>query len=157
MINSTMFGASHRITSLEESIQRIGLGPLRALILATQVFDLFFQKPGFKSKLQKIWTHSSSVANRARQIAQDRAWPAEAVEESFFAGLLHDVGRVVMVACPEVERKALFPEYDLAHDDRSLSLRFRTPSTRRPARTRCPFGAFPTQLSTRSAPSVSPA
>lgn len=119
MVNSTMFGASHRIISLEESIQRIGLGALKALILATHVFDHFFQTPSFKPKLQKIWTHCGKVAHRARQIAQDQSWPAEACEESFFAGLLHDVGRVVMVTCPEVERRALFPEYALEHDDLS--------------------------------------
>lgn len=119
MINSAMFGVSHQIISLEESIQRMGLGPLKALILATQVFDLFFQKPGFKSKLQEIWTHSSNVAHRAREIAEERNWSSEECEECFFAGLLHDVGRVVLVACPEVERKALFPDYDVGHDDHS--------------------------------------
>jgi HD-like signal output (HDOD) protein len=117
MTNSVMFGTAQQIVSLEESIQRMGLGALKALILATQVFDFFHQKPGLKAKLQEIWTHSGNVALRARQVAQERGWPAEACEESFFAGLLHDIGRVVMAACPEVERKTLFPEYDLAHDD----------------------------------------
>jgi len=115
-VNSPLFGAARRIDSIEESIQRIGLNVLKALVLSIHFFN-FYQKPGLKFQLQKIWDHSSAVAHRARQIAHERSWPAEVCEESFFAGLLHDLGRVVLSTCPDEDRWALFPEYDPCHDD----------------------------------------
>ena len=115
-VNSPLFGVARKVDSIEESIQRIGLNVLKALVLSIHFFS-FYQKPGLKFELQKIWEHSSHVAQRARQIAQERSWPVEVCEESFFAGLLHDLGRVVLSACPDEERQALFPEYNPSHDD----------------------------------------
>jgi HD-like signal output (HDOD) protein/CheY-like chemotaxis protein len=115
-VNSAMFGSGRAVVCLTEALQLLGLQVLKALILTIQVFD-FYQNPKLKEQLEQIWTHSSKVARRARHFAAESGWAAEICNEAFFAGLLHDIGRVVLIASPEQERHALFPEYDSAHDD----------------------------------------
>lgn len=111
-VNSAMFGAGRRVTSLSEALQLIGLHVLRALVLTIQVFD-FYQNPTLKAELQRVWAHSANVARRAKNFALEQRWPGEVCEEAFLAGLLHDIGKIILGSTPELERKTLFPEYDL--------------------------------------------
>ena len=107
-----MYGMSHRIVSLTEAVQILGLQVLRALVLTIQVFD-FYQKPSLKSELQKVWRHSADVAHLARKICDERKWSSEISEGAFLAALLHDIGRIILSATPPETRTQLFPEYQL--------------------------------------------
>lgn len=113
-VNSAMFGTSRRVRGLLEALQILGLHVLRALVLTIQVFD-FYQNPNLKAELHKVWSHSASVARRARAFCEERKWPQDLCDEAFLAGLLHDLGRIVLVATPEPERMQLFPEYRESH------------------------------------------
>ncbi len=48
--------------------------------------------------MKELWHHSLATATTARRIAQWERQEVRLVEESFTAGLLHDVGRLVLLA-----------------------------------------------------------
>lgn len=97
LVNSALFGVDHKVTSVGSAILMIGFLRLRSLTLATVVAGLRDGiPPGNHAERDLIWNHSVSVAIGARLLA-DRAglmWS----EEAFTAGLLHDCGRMIMLA-----------------------------------------------------------
>jgi hypothetical protein len=106
-----MFGIGRQVVSLTEAVQIIGLQVLRALVLTIHVFD-FYQNPRMKAELKQLWNHSATVAKNARELCAERCWPGTVAEEAFLCGLLHEVGRLILAATPEVVRKSLFPQYN---------------------------------------------
>jgi putative nucleotidyltransferase with HDIG domain len=48
--------------------------------------------------LPSLWEHSAAVASLARQIAATENQPSLIREQSFTAGLLHDIGRAILLA-----------------------------------------------------------
>jgi putative nucleotidyltransferase with HDIG domain len=90
--NSGRYGSRHTITGLNEAALRVGAPVARKVLLAACIGGLFASKP-----LQKLWLHCQEVAAAAFEIATacgidgNTAW---------LAGLLHDIGRLVLMSCP---------------------------------------------------------
>lgn len=106
-VNSAMFGAARRITSVREAVQLIGFQVLRALVLGIQVFD-FFQNAALKLSLNSLWSHSLTTALHAKQIAALEHLPEAQIDEAFLAGLLHDIGKVALAASSPNEYQNLW-------------------------------------------------
>jgi HD-like signal output (HDOD) protein len=113
-VNSAMFGRCQQVCRLEEALQIIGVHVLRALVLTIQVFD-FYRNPALKGELREVSSHSARVARLAGDFCTEKKWSSETREEAFLAGLLHDVGRIILLAAPEAERAAVFPDYRTVH------------------------------------------
>jgi HD-like signal output (HDOD) protein/CheY-like chemotaxis protein len=96
LVNSAFFGLSNRVSSPQQAAILIGIENLKALVLSVQVFsDLgghFTQDLGF------LWDHSMSTASFARAIARVELCSQGVAEDAFTAGLLHDVGRLVLAS-----------------------------------------------------------
>ncbi|MDD2710276.1 MAG: HDOD domain-containing protein [Verrucomicrobiae bacterium] len=91
--NSPFYG-SKDITTLEHAIVVLGFSAIRSIALSASVFESFpgTGRPGFDRR--DFWRHSLGVATAARQLALKMGW-AE-IEEAFIAGLIHDVGKVIL-------------------------------------------------------------
>jgi HD-like signal output (HDOD) protein/ActR/RegA family two-component response regulator len=96
LANSAFFGLSCHISSPQRAVSLIGIENLKALVLSVQVFsDLgsnFAQDLGF------LWDHSMNTANFAKAIAGVEQASRGVMEDAFTAGLLHDVGRLVLAS-----------------------------------------------------------
>ena len=95
LANSAYFGRRNPVSKLREAVAYVGLDALRALILSAAVFEEFKVDPpipGFD--LDALQLHSSHVAHLAAAIATEQGIK----EDVFAAGLLHDVGLVVLAA-----------------------------------------------------------
>lgn len=93
LANSAFFGRRHPVTGVREAVAYLGLEALRALALSAEAFHRFPidpPLPGFD--LDQLQRHCSRVARLAHTICTDK-WEAE---EAFSAGLLHDVGMLVL-------------------------------------------------------------
>jgi putative nucleotidyltransferase with HDIG domain len=62
------------------------------------LFSRFDGNPEIAANLQVVWEHSIKVASLARRIAQSQRSSKELEEECFAAGLLHDIGKAVLLA-----------------------------------------------------------
>jgi putative nucleotidyltransferase with HDIG domain len=99
LVNSAFFGKRRVISDPREAVQYLGLGTLRALSLAVHVFTSFESRnisPAFASNL---WRHSLECSAVAQGIAK-MGRPADTAlqEHAAMAGLLHDVGSLLLVA-----------------------------------------------------------
>lgn len=95
LANSAYFGFPGHVDSLSRAITLVGTRQLRDLALATSVLDLFTGVASQWVSMQSFWRHSVATGLIARALA---TWRREANAEQFFvAGLLHDMGRLVML------------------------------------------------------------
>ncbi len=94
LANSAMFNFPSKIDSVSQAITIIGTQQLRALVLASSVMKLFNDIPEELINMEMFWRHSIACAVSARIIASLRR--AANVEYFFLAGLLHDIGRLIM-------------------------------------------------------------
>jgi len=102
VVNSASFGLARRITAPREAVHYLGLDMMRALVLAAGTFREMETWPGAAAAIDRLWHHSMEVAALARAIARSEGASPRVVDECFVAGLLHDIGKVVLaVNLPE--------------------------------------------------------
>lgn len=106
LVNSPFFSFPQRIDSIPQAIGILGTQQLRDLALATSVIKMFQGIPVDLIDMERFWKHSIGVGIAARTLA---AFRREAnVERFFVAGVLHDIGRLVMyMKIPDLSRAAL--------------------------------------------------
>jgi putative nucleotidyltransferase with HDIG domain len=93
LANSAYFGRRHPVAKLRDAVAYLGLDALRALALSAAVFHEFRVDPPIpRFDLEALQLHCSRVANLARAIAAEQNGHLDV----FAAGLLHDVGLLVL-------------------------------------------------------------
>lgn len=91
--NSPFYGLSKQIGSLQEAIMIIGFSSLRSIVIAASLIKQFdIALPKFD--LMPFWHHSMNTACYARVISKT---VGQNPDEAFIAGLLHDIGKLVIV------------------------------------------------------------
>jgi HD-like signal output (HDOD) protein/CheY-like chemotaxis protein len=98
LANSAFIGASGRVSNLLQAVSLIGTETVRTLVLSIHVFSQFDSNSAVAGCLPSLWDHSVDTASLAQQIATSENSPKAIVEESFTGGLLHDIGKVVLLA-----------------------------------------------------------
>ena len=98
LVNSAYFALSQEVTSLERAIIMLGLNTIKNLALSTAVLDQFsskkFKISGFN--LDEFWKHSLAVAVASKVMAIKLNIPKLYREEYFIAGLIHDLGKLIV-------------------------------------------------------------
>lgn len=103
LANSAMFAARIPIVSLRQAIGRLGAYQLRQIALMFSCQTRVFKIPGWETEIRKKFVHSLTCAVYAEEVARLAQMNPE---ESFSAGLLHDVGYPVLLqAIVDMQRK----------------------------------------------------
>jgi putative nucleotidyltransferase with HDIG domain len=106
--NSAFFGVRRRITSISDAVASLGLDTLKTLALDVGVFSTFSANTHSSFSIERFGHHAVLTAALSRKIAQAEGLPSEETEDAFVAGLLHDIGRLVMIsAMPEKYNSAV--------------------------------------------------
>lgn len=106
LANSPMFGYFSKIDTIHKAVTVIGTEQLRDLALATSVMEIFQDIPRELFDMVSFWRHSVACGIVARSLATYRR--EINVERFFAAGILHDVGKLVMcTTIPDVVRGML--------------------------------------------------
>ena len=97
LVNSAFFGLPQRVASLHHAVNLLGEQTLRALVLTVHLFTTLDPGhfPDFSVPL--LWEHSFRVGCLAKAIAQAEGAGQETREDCFIAGMLHDVGKLVLL------------------------------------------------------------
>ena len=98
LINSAFFGLPRQLDNLGEAVSYVGLELITALVLCVPVFSRFDTVRVKDFSPTSIWEHSWRAGVLARQIATAEQQEQAVCEQSFLAGLLHDVGKLVLIA-----------------------------------------------------------
>lgn len=106
LANSSYFSFSRPVDSVRQAVRLMGTTPVRDLALATSVTSVFRDLPPDLINLEDFWRHSLAVGMGARMMATDRR--ETNVDRFFVAGMLHDLGRLVLyMRAPDVARAVL--------------------------------------------------
>ena len=89
MVNSPVYGFPGRISSVNQAVLLLGLNVVKGLLFGVTVFDLMQQA------MIGLWEHSLGCAILSRLIAKKKG--LKDPEEASIYGLLHDMGKVILV------------------------------------------------------------
>ncbi len=92
--NSALYNFPTKIETVSHAITIIGSKQLRDLLLACSVIKMFDDIPEALVSMELFWRHSIAVGVTARILAGMRR--ENNVERFFVAGLLHDIGRLIL-------------------------------------------------------------
>lgn len=96
LANSAFFGYPSSIQTLDDALIIIGIQQVRDLVAATTVIEYFKDVPSEMVNMNSFWEHSIACGIAARILAgYRRNWNPE---QSFAAGIMHDLGRLVLFA-----------------------------------------------------------
>jgi len=116
LANSAFIGLRCHVSSPTQAVCMIGTEMVRALVLSVHIFSQFEGQQVLGASLTTLWEHSLQVASLAQRIAAAEKCSKLVVDESFTAGLLHDVGKAVLLAempkqyCAILDRISAAPE-----------------------------------------------
>jgi HD-like signal output (HDOD) protein len=96
LTNSAFFGLSRQFSSAQEAVAYLGLDTIKSLVLSIHAFSQFEKAETGSFKIEPLWSHSMQVASSAKRISKLEGQEAKAMEEAFTAGLLHDIGKLVL-------------------------------------------------------------
>lgn len=100
MVNSAFYSFPSQIDTISRAVAVIGTQQLSTLALGTSVMDMFKDIPPDAIDLELFWRHSFACGTIARELAN--MFGDASPERCFVAGLLHDIGRPVLImALPE--------------------------------------------------------
>jgi HD-like signal output (HDOD) protein len=93
LVNSSYFGLARRVASVEQAIVYLGFELVRNLSITAHIFSAAEAMPAVAGlSFESLQEHGVLTAAVARKIAPD----ARSADDAFTAGLLHDVGKVIL-------------------------------------------------------------
>ncbi len=120
MVNSAFFGLRQRIASPVHAVSLLGIETVTSLALTAGLFSQLKQSLVESFDLQALWQHSMSVTGLTRELCSHLGIEREKAEVPVLAGMLHDIGKLVLVTADTEEYRRVF---DLAkHEDLPLHL-----------------------------------
>jgi putative nucleotidyltransferase with HDIG domain len=110
LVNSVYYGLTTPINSIEDAVFYLGVRQIRQLAMVTPVIEDFTKMAGNTPfPWREFWQHCIGVAIMTREVISCVQSPAD--DSDYVAGLVHDVGRIVMAATfpdhfLEIQRRA---------------------------------------------------
>ncbi|MCF7707279.1 MAG: HDOD domain-containing protein [Verrucomicrobia bacterium] len=97
LVNSVYYGLSTPVNSIEEAVFYLGVRQIRQLAMVTPVIEDFQRLAGNAPfPWRKFWQHCIGVAIMTREVINNLTHPTD--EADYVAGLVHDVGKIVMAS-----------------------------------------------------------
>jgi len=100
IVNSAYYGLPVRVSSVSLAVSVLGFNMMKKIALKAAVFSVFGSK---RDKIQQFdpaafWQHAIFTGIAARALgAQSRRFADSHAEDLYIAGLLHDIGKLVML------------------------------------------------------------
>jgi HD-like signal output (HDOD) protein len=96
MVNSAYFGLNRKITRAEEAVSYLGMETVKSLVLSAKIFSQFDRHKMAFFPMDELWDHSIQASMCARAVAAAEQYPKESMDGAFMAGILHDLGKLVL-------------------------------------------------------------
>lgn len=109
--NSAAYHRGGPKVGLMQALSTLGADMIKTLVISESVFQTFSAFPHSGSTdLRYFWHHALTAAVMSRALAKKMAYPF--AEEAYLAGLLHDVGRLALLAAAPNEYSQNFRAKD---------------------------------------------
>ncbi len=97
IVNSGTYGLKQHVSNVVQAAKLLGLSNIRNLVLAAEAFQPAENDtlpPNFR--IEALWEHSLRVAAFAKKVMYMETENMRLSDEAFTAGLLHDIGQIVL-------------------------------------------------------------
>lgn len=118
LVNSAFFGLFQKVESPARAVNLLGLETVKNLVLGVGAFSEINATSNVFS-IKKLWAHSMAVGTIAKKIAMNESDDKELIDNSFVAGLLHDIGKLVLLA--QLQEK--YEQAVILADEQKIQLR----------------------------------
>lgn len=108
LANSSFFSFPGKIDTVPQAVTVIGTRQLRDIVLASSIVGVFKDMPEGLVDMKSFWQHSIACGVTCRVISTLRR--AANVETAFVAGLLHDIGRLILYKSKPAEMGELISQ-----------------------------------------------
>jgi putative nucleotidyltransferase with HDIG domain len=96
MVNSAYYGIRNKVSSVKQAIVILGFNTIKSLALSTAIMDKFATSGSIEGFSRgAFWKHSLGVGITNRLLAR-RLVKRDQEEDFFMAGLLHDIGKIIL-------------------------------------------------------------
>ncbi|MBN2211368.1 MAG: HDOD domain-containing protein [Sedimentisphaerales bacterium] len=96
LVNSAFFGVQRHVGCVEQAVMLLGLELIKALVLSVRIFSQFDKTKLGRFNQEALWRHSMTTASFAKLIAEDLQCSDKQRDYMLLAGMLHDVGQLVL-------------------------------------------------------------
>jgi HD-like signal output (HDOD) protein len=96
LVNSAFYGLYKSVDSPARAVNLLGLDTIKSLVLGIGVFTKMAPSEDKAFSVSALWKHSITTANFAKKIALAEVADNTIVENSFIAGIVHDVGKLLL-------------------------------------------------------------
>ncbi|MGA2403271.1 MAG: response regulator [Syntrophobacteraceae bacterium] len=97
LVNSSFFGLPAQVSSSMRAVNLLGMETIKALILTIKIFSRFHRAGLPCYSISTLLDHGISTGLLARSIATQEDLGQYKIDEAFMAGLLHDIGKLVLL------------------------------------------------------------
>jgi len=93
--NSTFYGSGRKINNIPNAAVLIGFNTIRNIVVSISVINAFASPKNLAGfDISDFWKHSVAVAMVSKRLGEQQDYPQP--DDCFLAGLLHDVGKLVL-------------------------------------------------------------
>ena len=95
LVNSAFYSLKQKISTIGEALLLLGLEAVKNIAISSSVYQVFQGPPARHGlDLKNFWWHSVRCGVIARRLAVKTAYASP--DEAFLAGLLHDIGKILL-------------------------------------------------------------
>jgi HD-like signal output (HDOD) protein len=106
MVNSAVYGMRTDISEPGQAVLMLGMETIQAMVLSLSIFSAFNSQVLRAHETERLWDHSVATGRLSRYIAKTQGISGQALDPYQSAGLLHDVGKLVIASAdPKAYRK----------------------------------------------------
>jgi len=98
IVNSAFFGIPQHVESVAKAVNYLGLNTVQGLVLTAGIHDQLKDSDISENSLELIFNHCIVVGSHAKKIASEIGLQQKDTEDALMAGLMHDIGKLVMLA-----------------------------------------------------------
>jgi putative nucleotidyltransferase with HDIG domain len=98
VVNSAVFGLQLQVASAAEAVMYLGMETTKALVLLAHTFSYFDKVRTAEFSVERLWKHCVITGKLAEQITRSEGCEVEMVGQSFTAGMLHDMGKLLIAS-----------------------------------------------------------
>jgi putative nucleotidyltransferase with HDIG domain len=106
LANSAFFGTGQHVRTTQRAVSFLGIDNVAALVMAQGLFKPPARPFRGELDLAALWQHSLRTASIARSLAIHQKWAPVRADDAFLAGLLHDLGHLVIATASSGDRDA---------------------------------------------------
>ena len=96
IVNSSYYNLRQSISSIERAVVILGFNNIKSLALSTAIFETMGGEGTGEFDRANFWKHSIGCGVTTKALARKMGYEPDTLEEAFTAGLLHDIGKVLL-------------------------------------------------------------